>query len=745
MKPAALKTEVSPSTQLRKEVFGVSLRAPTFLRTLCVILPMFLAPRVAFAGMEINQNVPLAKFPPGLIDKAARQPYEKGFIDVTKAPYGATGDGVTDDSEAIQKAVDDAYRLNLVTFFPAGKTFLLSRQLKGISTNKGSRKFAYQLVGSTQGPAPTLKLKDGSKVENNIFILFQLLLDGKEAPPSLYGTTFRGIHIDMGRNPGVSALSMAGAQYCTIEDVLIDGADFDAGICSLPGSGGGVVNLTVRGGKVGVRQDQYRPNPTLVGVTLENQSLYAVQVENTRGPVILNGFKVVAPAKPDDSYRAFALNPSGKDSREKGSASLCLVDGSIEIPGGRSVAIANRGRDLSMNNVLVKAATVVDNGGSAKVSGDATRWVRVPVYAFTPPEAGSTISVAGVSNPVFPPPIQVAAPGPAGIPAHGWGEMPGWEDGQLVDVVKDFGATPENINAKDDDGPAIQKAIDAATTPGNPHFGKTVFLPRGHYHVGQPLTLRSGLKLAGAGRFISVIQPLTEWKNAVGPVVQSENVPAGSLRLSDFAVLGYRRTMFLHLQTPNIVMRDVATESVLESKPLSRDNLNPPEVPYILFSGHAGGKIYNLCTDHISGKAKIGSRNFNLLQVKENQEPITFYQLSIEHHGVSPQVLFDHARDVTVVGFKFEQPSELLNIIGGERFRIFGGSGNYNLENPKDRAIIVVEKGRDILFQSLVRKSQTIMFDREVKDFAKYWLINESRQLSAAVPILLYRDGDAPK
>ena len=127
MKPAAPKTEVSPSTQLRKVIFGGSLRAPTFLRTFCVILPLFLGLRIAFAGMEINENVPLAKFPPGLIDKAAQQPYEKGFIDVTKAPYGAAGDGVTDDSAAIQQAVNDAYRLNLVAFFPAGKTFLLSR------------------------------------------------------------------------------------------------------------------------------------------------------------------------------------------------------------------------------------------------------------------------------------------------------------------------------------------------------------------------------------------------------------------------------------------------------------------------------------------------------------------------------------------------------------------------------------------------------------------------------------------
>jgi hypothetical protein len=60
-----------------------------------LILPLFVGilfsgVRLALAGgMETNQNVSRTNFPPGLVDKAARQPYEKGFIDVTKAPYGA--------------------------------------------------------------------------------------------------------------------------------------------------------------------------------------------------------------------------------------------------------------------------------------------------------------------------------------------------------------------------------------------------------------------------------------------------------------------------------------------------------------------------------------------------------------------------------------------------------------------------------------------------------------------------------
>ena len=135
---------------------------------------------------------------------------------------------------------------------------------------------------------------------------------------------------------------------------------------------------------------------------------------------------------------------------------------------------------------------------------------------------------------------------------------------------------------------------------------------------------------------------------------------------------------------------------------------------------------------------------YNLLQVKENREPLTFYQLSIEHHSVSPQVLFDHARDVTVVGFKYESPGELLDIVGGERFRIFGGSGNYDLQNPNARAIIVVDNARDLLFQSMNRKG-ALMSNQAAKGGMKYWLVNGSRQLSGDVPILLYRDGHAPK
>jgi len=56
------------------------------------------------------------------------------IIDVTKSPYETAGDGVTDDSDAFQTALDDTMGLHKLIYFSEG-TYLVSRTLNWAKKN----------------------------------------------------------------------------------------------------------------------------------------------------------------------------------------------------------------------------------------------------------------------------------------------------------------------------------------------------------------------------------------------------------------------------------------------------------------------------------------------------------------------------------------------------------------------------------------------------------------------------------
>ena len=253
--------------------------------------------------------------PSNLTLHADVQPICAGFIDPTMAPFLAVGDGQTDDTDAIQAALEAAYLARMAVLLPSSRTYVVSKQIHAIQRGRPAemREFGYQLVGARGDSPPVLKVMDNVDAANfpSIYsstnpnlndavarplIVYALDMSGSSNysndAPSHYSALLRNIDIDLGHNPALSGVAMSGAQLCSIEDVRVYGSAFVSGFVGIPGSGGFSANLEVTGGKFAVWQQQYRPNPSITGLLARNQTVAGVLLENSRGPLVLSGFSI---------------------------------------------------------------------------------------------------------------------------------------------------------------------------------------------------------------------------------------------------------------------------------------------------------------------------------------------------------------------------------------------------------------------------------------------------------------------
>jgi len=446
----------------------------------CLVLIVLLA----MAGMASAEDI---IFPP-----------DAGIVDV-KAVYGAKGDGVTDDTAAIQKAIDEVKGIPDALYFPNG-TYLVSNSV-GIFNGKAHSRDRFLTYQGQSEAGTVIRLKDncpGFGDSSKPKIVFSVY-EGQGTGDVMHSYV-RNLTVDVGRgNPGAVGLRFMSNN---------SGAMYHVTVRSSDPKGAGRLGLDMRQGQNGPCLIQH---VTVIGfdhgvetgdtfslvfehLTLKNQNVLGLF--NANGRVTLRDLKSVNSV------------PAVRNKWE----SLTLVEADLTGGGKDNTAILNESpkcfvRDIRQDgygHLLKDAAGKVHDGASLD------KWFEGKATALFPCEM-KTLHLPIKETPDVP-----------------------WEADLAKWVKVDWSKAGEDV------GDALQGAIDRAAKEGK----TTIYFPRrpctyDYPKFTRPIRVHGSInRILGMSNIVDIADPSGQLQSGEKAVFTFEDLTSPAVVVERFFLLG---------------------------------------------------------------------------------------------------------------------------------------------------------------------------------------------------------------
>ena len=456
-------------------------------------------------------------------------PADSGVINV-RSQYGAAGDGITDDTAAITRAIrENRGTLQRILFLPAG-TYLISDTLSTTALD-GSWKARLTLQGENE-KSTVIRLKDSSPGFQTPSLPRPMIQTGSIQPFNKQtgsgNNGFRNyifdLTIDTGRgNPGAIGIDFLGNNTCGMEHVKIETGDSSgigvAGLSMKRNYGGPCLykDLEIDGFDAGVTTSSTEYSHTFEHLVLKNQRVAGI---NNSGNVL----------SIRDLQSTNAV-PAIVNSDQKGF--ITLVDSTLTVSNPTSSAIQNSGALLMHKVRIVGHPATLATRTTTNLHGNIADYLEFPAASATQltPKTGVDVLTQKTGDgavhqvvPAYEIPVEEA-------PNFVSRESARWLD------VQSKGA---DATGRADSRKAIQDSLDSSAD--------VVYLPPGNYKISDTIHLRGRTaRLIGFG---AVLLPS-------GSKFGDTSSPYTFLRLesstSDVSIEGIQFGWWTHKDYPGVV------------------------------------------------------------------------------------------------------------------------------------------------------------------------------------------------